>query len=129
MNKKTHKIRHKELHKNLDELVADFIKHTENLPSRTTLMEFMEWSYEQTINPTEEKVLKLEEIGNGIKDFASFMFRMGLYKEFLKRCKDKKIHFVALEMDENQLRDRLYDQYLKMNLEVRKRDKERRIKK
>ena len=48
-----HKKHHKKLHKNLDELIADFIKHSSKLPSEATIMELLEWSYEQTINPTE----------------------------------------------------------------------------
>ena len=47
-----HKKRHLELHHKLDELIADFINHTERLPSCTTLWEFMQWSYQQTIEPT-----------------------------------------------------------------------------
>jgi hypothetical protein len=50
---KEHKARHETLHKNLDELVADFLDHTEALPSRTTVMELMEWSHQQTLSPTE----------------------------------------------------------------------------
>ena len=46
--------RHKELHLALDELAADFIFHTDKLPSDTTLMEFMRWAFEQTKNPTGE---------------------------------------------------------------------------
>jgi hypothetical protein len=48
-----HKARHVELHKSLDELLADFIGHTGGLPSQTTVMELIEWSYQQTQNPTE----------------------------------------------------------------------------
>lgn len=55
MTKEKHKQRHEELHKVLDELVADFINHTEKMPSKTTVMELMEWSYDQTNNPTESK--------------------------------------------------------------------------
>ena len=55
MNKEEHKKRHKILHENLDELVADFINHTESLPSKTKLTELMSWSHEQTTNPTELK--------------------------------------------------------------------------
>ncbi len=44
--------RHKELHNSLDELIACFITETENLPSETTLMEFMEWSHSMTKDPT-----------------------------------------------------------------------------
>jgi len=48
-----HKARHVELHKALDELVADFIRHTGGMPSRTTLTDLMGWSWTQTLNPTE----------------------------------------------------------------------------
>jgi len=48
-----HKKRHQELHKYFDELFADFIFHTEQLPSKTTVMEFMQWSDKQCRNPTE----------------------------------------------------------------------------
>jgi len=54
MSNLIHKEKHIELHKNLDELSADFIRHTGKLPSDVTLMEFMTWAYEQTKNPTEE---------------------------------------------------------------------------
>jgi hypothetical protein len=54
MNKEEHKERHAMLHKLLDELVADFIIHTDKRPSITTVLEFMQWSYEQTINPSEK---------------------------------------------------------------------------
>lgn len=48
-----HKARHVELHNALDELVADLLLHTNKLPSKTTVMELMQWSYEQTLNPTD----------------------------------------------------------------------------
>ncbi len=51
MDTKKHITRHKKLHQALDELLADFINHTKKLPSRTTLVEFMEWSHSQTLNP------------------------------------------------------------------------------
>lgn len=47
-----HQQRHIELHKSLDELVADFITQTGKLPSKTPLIELMEWSYQQTQSPT-----------------------------------------------------------------------------
>jgi len=53
MTKEEHIERHKLLHQCLDELVADFITHTGVLPSKTSVMELMTWSHEQTINPTE----------------------------------------------------------------------------
>lgn len=54
MSKKQHKDIHIELHKRFDELLADFIYHTDGLPSETTLAQFMQWSHEQTIKPTEK---------------------------------------------------------------------------
>jgi hypothetical protein len=48
-----HGARHVELHKALDELVADFIRHTDRMPSRTPLSDLMSWSFAQTLNPTE----------------------------------------------------------------------------
>lgn len=61
MKSTKHKKRHELLHKHLDELVADFITHTDNLPSTTTLIEFMQWAYAQTINPTPDNSLSDEE--------------------------------------------------------------------
>lgn len=55
MNKEEHKKRHIELHKILDELVADFINITGKMPSQTNLLELMNWSFEQTQNPQEKK--------------------------------------------------------------------------
>jgi hypothetical protein len=51
-DKDKHISRHKELHKMLDELVADFIDLTDKMPSKTTVMELMQWSHKQTKNPT-----------------------------------------------------------------------------
>ena len=53
MEPKEHKERHILLHKYFDELLADFIDHTGKVPSKTTVMEFMEWSYKQTQMPDE----------------------------------------------------------------------------
>lgn len=57
MTQEEHRQRHVELHKYLDELVADRIgaaKYPDNwLPSRNTVMELMQWSHEQTITPHE----------------------------------------------------------------------------
>lgn len=49
-----HRLRHEVLHRHLDELIADMIRHTDHLPSTTTVMQLMEWSHQQTIDPTEE---------------------------------------------------------------------------
>jgi len=43
-----HKERHKTLHKCFDELIADFISETGRMPSETTVMDLIEWSYKQT---------------------------------------------------------------------------------
>jgi hypothetical protein len=51
MEKEVHIKRHQELHRSFDELLADFITHTEKLPSESTVMELMQWSHQQTINP------------------------------------------------------------------------------
>lgn len=48
-----HQARHVELHKALDELVADWIRHTGKMPSTSSVMELMLWSHEQTQDPTE----------------------------------------------------------------------------
>ena len=55
MDKETHKNIHKDLHENLDMLLADFITHTGKFPSKTTILEFLRWSSQQTINPTDPK--------------------------------------------------------------------------
>ena len=55
MTSDEHKERHKKLHAALDELTADFIKHTEKLPSKTTILDLLTWSCEQTIDPTEDE--------------------------------------------------------------------------
>ena len=52
MTEKEHLKRHKMLHENLDELVAEFIMYTKALPSRSTVMELIEWSHQQTVLPS-----------------------------------------------------------------------------
>ena len=54
MSQEEHKARHIELHKKLDELLADFIVQTGKTPSHTTVMEFLAWSSEQIQQPTEQ---------------------------------------------------------------------------
>jgi hypothetical protein len=53
MTPEEHKARHQEIHKLFDELVADFITHTGKLPSKTTVLELIDWSYKQTQQPEE----------------------------------------------------------------------------
>jgi len=47
-----HRERHIKLHAMLDELVADYISDTKKLLDKTTILELMQWAYEQTISPT-----------------------------------------------------------------------------
>lgn len=54
MTPQEHKDLHIELHQKLDELVADFIRHTDALPSRNTILELIRWSARQTLEPTED---------------------------------------------------------------------------
>ena len=61
MNRTTHKILHESMHKSLDALVADFIWITGRFPSETSVMEFMEWSHEQTTDPALPADQKHEE--------------------------------------------------------------------
>ena len=51
MNKIEHKKRHQELHKNLDELFADYISNNNFSSIDTPIKNLIEWSYKQTINP------------------------------------------------------------------------------
>ena len=53
MTEKEHQERHIKLHEYLDELLADFIAHTEYLPSKTPITTLIEWSYQQTQNQWE----------------------------------------------------------------------------
>jgi len=52
MTKDEHRKIHIDLHHNLDQLVADCMSHTGLLPSKSSIMDLMEWSYKQTIEPT-----------------------------------------------------------------------------
>jgi len=55
MEKEEHIKRHKELHKCLDELLANFITNTKHFPSKTPILKLTEWSHQQTILPDEER--------------------------------------------------------------------------
>ena len=55
MLEEEHKDRHKLLHGNLDELVADWIESNPGkLPSKSTILELMQWSKGQTEKPSPE---------------------------------------------------------------------------
>ncbi len=48
-----HRERHKALHAALDELAADWLTHNrDKRPSSSTVLELMQWSHEQTQQPT-----------------------------------------------------------------------------
>lgn len=49
----THKDIHIQLHRSLDQLAADFMRHTQQLPSKTSVMDLMKWASEQAKNPSE----------------------------------------------------------------------------
>jgi len=54
MTREEHIARHVELHKALDELVADWISNNQGvLPSKATVLDLMQWAQEQAIAPTE----------------------------------------------------------------------------
>ena len=55
MTREQHRARHEELHRMLDELVADWITHTGNRPGGSTVLELVEWSAQQKIEPTEKE--------------------------------------------------------------------------
>jgi hypothetical protein len=47
-----HLQRHMELHRALDELVADYVRHTRRSLSGSTVMDLLLWSARQTDDPT-----------------------------------------------------------------------------
>lgn len=53
MTPKQHKRRHEELHRALDELLADYLQQHHALPSNISVMDLLQWSHEQTQNPTD----------------------------------------------------------------------------
>jgi len=57
MTKKYHQF----LHESLDRLVAEFITQTHRFPSRTSVLELMEWSKKQTETPDAFEKLPREE--------------------------------------------------------------------
>lgn len=54
-----HRERHVTLHAALDELIADYVTHAGGRPSTTTVMELIEWSWEQSQRPTGEHARSL----------------------------------------------------------------------
>ena len=55
MNHDEHVARHRVLHEALDEIVADYLRWNPGRPSSdVTVEELIEWSYKQTLNPSED---------------------------------------------------------------------------
>ncbi len=55
MTRDEHVARHIELHRSLDELVADFLRHHKrHSVSDTALIELIHWSHIQTVSPDGE---------------------------------------------------------------------------
>lgn len=50
-DKEEHISRHKELHKYLDELVADYIMCTEKTLGESAIFDLIKWSHQQTLDP------------------------------------------------------------------------------
>ena len=64
MTKDEHQAKHSEQYSNLEALFTDFVYHTTKsraLCFERMVSEFMNWSYQQTINPTEIR----EEVSDG----------------------------------------------------------------
>jgi hypothetical protein len=60
MTRDEHKARHVMLHQHFDELLADYLYHNrEARPSTMSMMDFLKWSYQQTIEPAELKPLEV----------------------------------------------------------------------
>ena len=53
MTTEEHRQRHIELHRALDELVADWITHARARPSEGTVLDLLRWSSSQAEYPTE----------------------------------------------------------------------------
>lgn len=47
MTEEEHQLQHSELHKALDELIADWITHGNGMPSKSTVYDLLEWSHKQ----------------------------------------------------------------------------------
>jgi hypothetical protein len=56
-----HRRRHISLHKQLDELVSDFIFHTGKLASKSSVLDLMEWSAKQIKKPDEQNKYEKEK--------------------------------------------------------------------
>lgn len=54
MTHEEHKQVHIVLHRHFDELLADYLMHHRDaLPSKMNFIDFLKWSHQQTLDPTE----------------------------------------------------------------------------
>ena len=51
MNEEEHKKKHEDLHRAFDELMDDWMTHTQRRPSKSSVLELLEWSFRQTAGP------------------------------------------------------------------------------
>lgn len=61
MTKEEHRKEHEKLHESLDLLMADYISHTKKRLSNSTLMELMQWSHQQTLDPVPQPGTKHDD--------------------------------------------------------------------
>jgi hypothetical protein len=54
MNESQHRARHVELHKELLELITDYVMQTDEYPCDISMDDFVRWSLNQISNPTEK---------------------------------------------------------------------------
>lgn len=54
MTTEEHKARHEELHRSLDELLADWLNNDATASSKRSVFDLLEWSYGQTRQPSEK---------------------------------------------------------------------------
>ena len=55
MTLEKHKEKHKRLHSELDELIADYLLHTDMGILNSSIMDLIRWSFGQTKDPTEKE--------------------------------------------------------------------------
>ena len=60
MDEVKHRERHIELHRKLDEIIADAIQYGGLFPSKATCLDLLRWSFEQTVEPT--PIMEKQEI-------------------------------------------------------------------
>lgn len=91
---------HKDLHTKFDLLIADFIGHTKRLLNETTVLELMQWSYGQTIDPTEEfGFIKT------VKDIAKELNLFGIPLDWKEHSMKEFLEFNGYEIVDEDYKD------------------------